>query len=214
VSEPLGLFPLPLVLVPTERVPLHIFEDRYRELIAECLEEGTEFGFVLTTGDGAVHEIGTRAWVAEVLDELDDGRLNIVVEGRERFRLLELTSGRSFTTGLVEDVVDEDEPASRSDAEQALALFGTLVELSDADVDLPTADTPLLDFQLAARVDFGADAKQELLATTSPKRRMERLVALLEQAIELLRIEETMRERASRNGKITHADHGSGSDGT
>ena len=167
---------------------------------------------MLATGDGAVHEIGTRAWVAEVLDELDDGRMNIVVEGRERFRLLELTGGRSFTTGLVEPVVDEDEPAVRSDAEQALVLFGTLVELSAADVDLPPPDSPQLDFQLAARVDFGVDAKQELLATTSPRRRMERLATLLEQAIELLRIEQTMRERASRNGKITHADHGPGSE--
>ncbi len=206
MSEQLGLFPLPLVLVPTERVPLHIFEDRYRELIAECLEEGREFGFVLATGDGAVHEIGTRAWVAEVLDELDDGRMNIVVEGRERFRLLELTSGRSFTTGIVEAVTDEGEPATAADTEQALALFGILLELSDADVDIPTPDAAHLDFQLAARVDFGVDAKQELLAITSPRRRMERLVALLEQAIELLRIEQTMRDRASRNGKITHGD--------
>jgi Lon protease-like protein len=212
VSEPLGLFPLPLVLVPTERVPLHIFEDRYRDLIGECLEEGREFGFVLATGDGAVHEIGTRAWVAEVVDELDDGRLNIIVEGRTRFRLLELTGGRSFTTGLVEAVIDEAEPATAADSEQALALFGILVELSDADVDIPAPDVPQLDFQLAARVDFGVDAKQELLAITSPRRRMERLVALLEQAIELLRIEQTMRDRASRNGKITHGDHGSGSD--
>ena len=102
---------------------------------------------------------------------------------------------------------------ARADTEQALVLFGTLVELSDAEIDLPEPDTPQLDFELAARVDFGVDAKQELLATTSPRRRMERLVALLEQAIELLRIEQTMRERASRNGKITHADHGSGSDG-
>jgi Lon protease-like protein len=206
VSEQLGLFPLPLVLVPTERIPLHIFEDRYRELIAECLEDGTEFGFVLATGDGAVHEIGTRAWVVEMLDELDDGRMNIVVEGRERFRLLELTSGRSFTTGLVEAVADEDEPATRADTEHALALFGNLVELSEADVDLPTLDTPQLDFELAARVDFGVEAKQELLATTSPRRRMERLGALLEQAIELIRIEQTMRERAGRNGKITHGE--------
>ena len=57
----LGLFPLPLVLFPTERIPLHIFEPRYRELIDECVETGSEFGLALATGDGAVHEIGTRA---------------------------------------------------------------------------------------------------------------------------------------------------------
>jgi Lon protease-like protein len=59
----LGLFPLPIVLVPTERIPLHIFEPRYRELIEECVENESDFGFVLATGDGAVHEIGTRAAV-------------------------------------------------------------------------------------------------------------------------------------------------------
>src|SRR3954453_20604190 len=111
----IGLFPLPLVLVPTERIPLHIFEPRYRELIQECIETGGEFGLVYTTGDGAVHEIGTRAGVAAVLETLDDGSMNIVVEGGERFRLLELTRGRSFQTGVVEPVLDEDEPASAED---------------------------------------------------------------------------------------------------
>ena len=96
----LGLFPLPLVLVPTERIPLHIFEPRYRELIGECLDTNGEFGLVLATGDGAVHEIGTRARVTEVLEELEDGRMNIVVEGGERFRLLELTRGHSYQTGI------------------------------------------------------------------------------------------------------------------
>ena len=204
----LGLFPLPLVLVPTERVPLHIFEDRYRELIRECIEEGTEFGLVLATGDGAVHEIGTRAAVAEVLEELDDGRLNIVVEGGERFRLLELTTGRSFTTGIVEDVVDDDEPVDPGDVEQALELFEELAGISEADVDLPLRDAPQLDFELAGRVDFGVEAKQDLLASTSPRSRMQQLVRLLGQAIESLRAEQSMRERASRNGKVHPADSG------
>ena len=170
MSEPLGLFPLPLVLVPTERIPLHIFEDRYRELIGECLEEGTEFGFVLATGDGAVHEIGTRAWVAEVLDELDDGRMNIVVEGRERFRLLELTSGRSFTTGLVEAVVGRGRAGrARGRRAGARAVRRRSSRSRTPTSTSPAPDAPQLDFELAARVDFGVDAKQELLATTSPR---------------------------------------------
>ena len=102
----LGLFPLGIVLLPTEQIPLHIFEERYQELIGECLEEEREFGLVYADDDG-LREIGTRAAVTEVLDRFDDGRLNIVVEGRERFRLLELTEGRSFQTGLVEPIEDE-----------------------------------------------------------------------------------------------------------
>ena len=202
----LGLFPLSIVLVPTERIPLHIFEPRYRELIEECVAERTEFGLVLATGDGAVHEIGTRAAVLEVLDVLDDGRMNIVVEGRERFRLLELTSGRSFTTGIVEAVIDDDDPPDDADLEHALAIFRELAETSDAEVDVPDADAAELDFQLAARVDFGVEAKQEVLALTSPRVRMQRLAALFEIALETIRLEQATRDRASRNGKVTPRD--------
>ncbi|HEV7641601.1 MAG TPA: LON peptidase substrate-binding domain-containing protein, partial [Gaiellaceae bacterium] len=133
----LGLFPLPIVLVPTERIPLHIFEARYRELIDECVELGEEFGLVLATGDGAVHEIGTRARVVQVLEVLDDGSMNIVVEGGERFRLLELTSGRAFTTGIVEPVVDDDEAPVDTDADRALEIFSELAQASENDVDVP-----------------------------------------------------------------------------
>ena len=177
----LGLFPLPIVLVPTERIPLHIFEPRYRELIDGCVENGEEFGFVLSTGDGAVHEIGTRAAVAQVLEVLDDGSMNIVVEGGERFRLLTLTSGRSFTTGMVEPVDDEDEPAVEADVERATEVFQQLA---------------------AAAVDFAVDSKQGLLSMTSPRARMKALIGLLETALEAVRLELTLRERAGRNGKV------------
>jgi Lon protease-like protein len=204
----LGLFPLSIVLVPTERIPLHIFEPRYRELIEECVAGGTDFGLVLATGDGAVHEIGTRASVLEVLEILDDGRMNVVVEGGERFRLLELTSGRSFTTGIVEPVIDDDDPPEAADVERALEVFQELAEASDADVDLPEPDVPQLDFELAARVDFGVDSKQEVLAMTSPRLRMQRLAVLFESALEIVQIEQATRERASQNGKVTPRDPG------
>ena len=199
----LGLFPLPIVLLPTERVPLHIFEPRYRELIDECLETGGEFGLIFATEEGAVHEIGTRATVEEVLDRLDDGRLDIVVEGQERFRLLELTTGRSFTTGIVEAVVDdEDEPLDSPDVKRAIDVFASLVAETESPVDVPEPDSPLVDFELAARVDFAPDAKQELLASTSPRERLERLTELLEIALEAIRLEKTLRERAGSNGKV------------
>jgi Lon protease-like protein len=202
VSE-LGLFPLPIVLVPTERIPLHVFEERYLELISECVETDGEFGLVLTTGDGAVHEVGTRAAVVEVLEVLEDGRMNIVVEGRERFRLLELTSGRSFRTAVVEPVTDQHEPSDRADADRAVGLFRQLAEVAESEVDVPEADSERLDFELAARVDFGIDAKQELLASTSPHSRMTRLVELLELSIEALRRERELRDLAGRNGKVS-----------
>jgi Lon protease-like protein len=198
----LGLFPLPLVLVPTEQLPLHIFEPRYRELIAECLETGSEFGLVLATGDGAVHEIGTRARVVQVLETLEDGSSNIVVEGGDRFRLLELTSGRSFTTAEVEPVLDDDDPADPVDVARALELFTQLAEEVDAEIELPDEDSHQLDFELAALVDIGVEPKQELLASTSPRERMKRLAELLGIALEAVRLEKTVRDRAGQNGKV------------
>jgi Lon protease-like protein len=209
----LGLFPLPLVLVPTERIPLHIFEPRYRELIGECIETDGEFGLVFATGDGAVHEIGTRAHVAAVVDRFEDGRLNIVVEGGERFRLLELTTGRSFQTGIVEEVVDDDaDPEDEEDVERALAVFRDLASAAESDVDVPPGDAPDLVWQLAARVDFGLEPKQELLASTAPGPRLRRLIELLETSLEAVRLEHALRERASGNGKVTSLNGDGGGD--
>ena len=95
----LGLFPLGIVLLPTEQIPLHIFEDRYQELIGECLDLEQRVRARSSPTTTGLREVGTRALVTEVLDRFDDGRLNIVVEGGERFRLVQLTEGRSFQTG-------------------------------------------------------------------------------------------------------------------
>src|ERR1700745_256752 len=98
--EEIGLFPLGIVLLPSERVPLHIFEDRYRELIGECIELDREFG-LLYADESGIREIGTRARVAGIIEQFDDGRLNIVVEGVRRFAVERLTEGRSFMTAEV-----------------------------------------------------------------------------------------------------------------
>ena len=92
-QKEIGLFPLELVLLPTERVPLHIFEERYKELIGECMALDRTFGLVFADERG-LREIGTLAAVTAVLERFDDGRLNILAEGRERFRLVALTRGR------------------------------------------------------------------------------------------------------------------------
>ena len=198
----IGLFPLELVLLPTERVPLHIFEPRYRELIGECLRSGHEFGLVLQDDRGR-REIGTRAAVVEVLQVFDDGRMNIVVEGHDRFRLRGLTSGRVFLTGDVEPVDDEDDEADESDTEVALALFRRLVEAAGGEIDEPDETSGPLSFQIAARIDFGTEPKQELLELRSEPARLRQLCPLLEAAIEAVHREREIRERAATNGKVS-----------
>lgn len=197
----LGLFPLGIVLLPSEQIPLHIFEDRYQELIGECLAEETEFGLVYADDDG-LREIGTRAAVTEVLDRFDDGRMNVVIEGRERFRLLELTEGRSFHTGRVEAVEDEPDAADPQDAEHALELFHRLVELTGAEVEEPRLDAGQLSFELAGRFEFAPELKQRLLQLTSERRRMKLLAELLAGAATAVEREQEIGKRAASNGKV------------
>ena len=201
----LGLFPLRLVAFPGERLPLHIFEPRYRELMSECLERDQEFGILLADDDG-IRDIGTRAAIVEVLEQLPDGRLNILVEGRERFRLSQLTAGRSFHTGVVTPFVDEDTPAA-ADADaaaEALRLLQALAVAAGVAVELPQPDSPTLSFEVAARVERSLEDEQELLELQSESRRLTRVAELLGEALERTRFEREVQERATTNGKLPH----------
>ncbi len=200
----IGLFPLELVLLPSERVPLHIFEDRYRELIGESIADGTEFGIVLEDEDG-LREVGTSTAVVELVHEFDDGRMNVLVEGRSRFRVVELTDGHPYRTAEVEPFEDDDGDApTDAETERTLEAFRRLAAIAEADeVEIPDAGEALLSFQLAARVDFGTVLKQDLLELQSERARLDRLVELLGQAAAALAREREVRERASGNGKVT-----------
>jgi Lon protease-like protein len=202
-TREIGLFPLELVLLPNERVPLHIFEDRYKDLIGECLADTTDFGLILEDDDG-LREIGTRTSVVELIDTFDDGRMNVLVEGQGRFRVIELTEGRSFRTAEVEPVEDDGELPSDSDVERTIAVFRRLVAVAEADeIEEPAAGSPVLSFELAARVDFGPELKQELLELRSEGRRLRRLAELLDQAAQALAREREVRQRAAGNGKVS-----------
>ena len=199
--DELGLFPLGIVLLPTEQLPLHIFEERYKELIGECLEHGGEFGLVYADDDG-LRDLGTRAQVVDVLTRFEDGRLNILVEGGERFRLTELTDGRSFNTGLVSPLEDEEDPADSAAVDEALRLFGVLRELTESEVDPPDPALPQLSYALAGKVELPVDEKFGLLGETSERRRMEQVQELLANAVLTAQRVRRAAERASTNGKV------------
>ena len=199
--EDLGLFPLGLVLVPGEQIPLHIFEPRYRELIGECLDNDSEFGLVLGD-DQEIRSVGTTAAVVEVLERHEDGRLDIVVEGRERFQILEETEGRSFRTAQVEELVDTGEEPDADEVERCLAAFRRLVETAEAELEESEPGSEGLAYWIAARVDFSVDAKQQLLELLSERERVVRLAELLAQAIGALRFAKTASERAAGNGRV------------
>jgi len=200
----LGLFPLPLVLLPTERVPLHIFEERYRELIGECLESDGEFGLVYADDHG-VRDVGTRARVTEVLARMADGRMDVLVEGGDRFTLIELTSGRSFHTGEVTPFEAHVDPAAPESIERALGLFERLRELTGSEVDVPEDDAAQLSFVLAGRVELPPEDKLRLLRDVSERSRLDHVGDLLENALAAARRVRDAAERAATNGRV-HLD--------
>ena len=202
----LGLFPLGIVLLPTEQIPLHIFEPRYRELIGQCLTSGEEFGLVLADEDRGLAEIGTRARVTEVLEQFDDGRLNVVVQGGERFRLLELTEGRDYQTAEVEPVEDLDDPASPDEVARTLALFDRLLELTGEIVERPEPDAEQVSFEVAARFELAPELKQGLLSLVSERERIEMLVEVLQAAAASVERGQEIAARAARNGKVEPLD--------
>ena len=199
-DDTLGLFPLPLVLLPGEILPLHIFEERYKTLIGDCRASGDVFGVLLSEDDEMARK-GCTAAVHEIIDELADGRLNILVEGRERFALGELIEPddpeAGYLRGRIELFDDIDEAVSVQAKTQDLAagLFQSMVGLM-------VPDSPgRLSYRLAAAVDFGRPLKQRLLESRSETERLDLLIAVMKALIPGLKLRK-QREKAIRgNGK-------------
>lgn len=125
----LGLFPLNLVLFPEVRLPLHIFEPRYRALINECLERGSEFGINLIE-EGRLHPVGCSAIIVDVIEKHLDGRMDIVVEGLRRYRILEIVqSDAPYTVGNVEEYLDTSEGCDTALLDEVLESYNRIVTM-------------------------------------------------------------------------------------
>jgi Lon protease-like protein len=134
-----------------------------------------------------------------VLDRLEDGRLNVLVEGGERFRVERLTRGRSFMTAEIEPLDDEDDSPGKAVA-RAVGSFRALAALAGAEPEDPDESSPQLSFQLAAQVELAADAKQQLLELRSEPDRLELVADLLDDVRTTLIATRELNERAKRNG--------------
>jgi Lon protease-like protein len=195
------LFPLGIVALPTESVPLHIFEDRYRRMIEECLSAGGEFGIVWHSEE-ELKQVGCACEVEEVLERMHDGRLNILARGTRPFRLIERQDDLRYPAGVVEFLADDEE---ETDAEAALSTRELYAELVEQATDQLLEDEELqaMDaYRMAATVEFGPDAKQELIELRSENARLRLLGLLLRAAIKRLELVERAQARARSNGKV------------
>jgi Lon protease-like protein len=210
VSKGFPLFPLGIVALPGESVPLHVFEDRYRKMIERCLaaEPGSpqgEFGIVWLS-DEELKEVGCACEIEQVLERMEDGRLNILVRGTRAFRLIERQDDLPFPAGVVEFLAEEQDEQEDSEAAQtARELYAELVEQA-TDRKLEQQELEELDaYGMAGTVEFGPEAKQELLELRSENARLRLLELLLRAAIKRLELIDRAQTRARSNGKVRFA---------
>jgi Lon protease-like protein len=195
------LFPLGMVALPSELVPLHIFEERYKTMIARCLEEGSEFGIVWLSDDG-LRPIGCACEIAEVLERMPDGRLNLIARGTRAFRIEARQEELAYPAGTVEFLADRPEQPDSEAAEAAHTAYAELVE--QATDRAPQADQveAMSAYEMAATVEFGLDAKQGLLDLRSESARLRLVTRLFRAAIKRLDFVERAQARARSNGKV------------
>ncbi|HUI11136.1 MAG TPA: LON peptidase substrate-binding domain-containing protein [Bacteroidota bacterium] len=186
----LPLFPLNVVLYPRSALPLHIFEERYKILINECLEQGTPFG-ILFTGGGGMATVGCSASVRTVSRRYDDGRMDIIVGGERRYRLLKAEDGRApYLVGEVEYLDDTDETVDRELARSTVDLYNTLLLTAYGEkAALIGVDRcePGLSYVIAQKSGLEVARRQELLEVAGENDRLRMLHAFLKDLIPRLR---------------------------
>ena len=205
-DDTIGLFPLRLVLLPGEILPLHIFEERYKTLIGECRATDGVFGVLLAEDDEMARK-GCTAAVHEVIEELDDGRLNILAVGRDRFALRETIEPADPESGYLRGRIevfgdiDEDVPPQEKIEELAASLFRRMVELMGVEEPRVPGGTARLSFRLAAAVDFGRPLKQRLLESRSEAERLDLLITVMKALIPGLELRKQREQAIRGNGK-------------
>ncbi len=195
------LFTLGMVALPSELVPLHIFEDRYKAMVEFCLETDSEFGIVWLSDDG-LRPVGCACEIAEVTERLSDGRLNIVARGTRPFRIESREDRHAYPAATVVFLDDGEEPVDAEAVEEAHSAFAALVqEATDAEPDEEDL-AELSAYEMASAVEFGPDAKQGLLDLRSESARLRLLARLLRAALRRIDFIDASQERARSNGRI------------
>ena len=201
-ARELPIFELPLVLLPGEQLPLHIFEERYKRMVGRALEEGEPFGVVLRDDEGA-RSIGCTARVDQVLERFEDGRMNVVVSGVEPFRVLDRFEARDYPAGEVELIPEID--GVPSDEDLAFEARDAFAELAERATGHRPEDEELADasaYAIAARIELPEETKQTLLEMRDEDERLELLANALKTVEDALEKAEIAADHARSNGKV------------
>ena len=199
-NELLPLFPLEAVLLPGTPLPLHVFEPRYKEMIGECLERKQPFG-VVRAKNGEVAEIGCTAEILEVAKKYDDGRMDIVTQGRLRFEVMQVSSERSFLQAEVFYLRDDPGKATREEISRAVELHGEIMKLAGSEPENASeVNERELSFHLAGPLPLDLDFKQSLLGMKSEPERLQAVISFFENILPNVRRTLHVRRKAGGNG--------------
>ena len=181
------LFPLDVVLFPGALLPLHIFEDRYKEMVGECLSAGSEIGVVRVQREG-LSVVGCAAAITRVLRRYEDGQMDILCEGRRRFEIEQLDNQRSFLQAEVDYFEDQPLDSTREERARCLAMHLEVLSLAGVGRESYSFDLDkVVSFQLAWELPSDLGFKQRLLAMTSDRQRGELLEGFYEEILPKLR---------------------------
>jgi Lon protease-like protein len=195
------LFPLGLVALPGEIVPLHIFEERYKTMMARCLEDGSEFGIVWLSDDG-LREVGCACEITEVVERDEDGRMNLLTRGTRPFQILQREERLPYPAGTVAFLDDREEELDATLATTAREAYAQLVERATDNRPDPQELAEMSAYAMAATVDFGLDAKQGLLDMRSENARLRLVTRLFRAAMTRMEFVSRAQARARSNGKV------------
>jgi len=195
------LFPLNVVLFPGEPLPLHIFEPRYRRMVRECLDSKTHFGMLLALPDGCVR-VGCSAEILEVTKRYDDGRMDILAVGRNRFRVVELFTDDPLLEGRIDYLIDHDLPLDPHRRKELIELYEVCYTLlfSGMPRSLEESDPALASFAISAALPMDLLWKQQILELRSEPERQDRLLGYLREWAPHLQNVETLRHRSAGGG--------------
>ncbi len=201
VEQDFPLFPLRLVALPSELIPLHIFEERYKTMMALCLEHDSEFGIVWLD-DAGLRPIGCACEITEILRRHDDGRIDLVARGTRPFRIEDRHERLAYPAGTVEFLDDRRETVDEKVAGDVRDVYADLVaQATDREPDTDEI-AEMSAYEMAATVEFGLDAKQGLLDLRSETARLRLLLRLFRAAVRRLDFVTRAQARARSNGKV------------
>jgi Lon protease-like protein len=204
------LFPLGLVLMPNSPLPLHIFEERYKLMVSECLNENKEFGVVYFNGS-EFHNIGCTAHISKVLKIYDDGRMDILTRGHKRFIIHEVDEEKPYLQASVEYFDDAIEPSTeelKTMALKGISLLEQLEKLSytqDNTRDMDIGDFKSISFLIAGSEGFTYEEKQKFLEMTSTDQRLNKAVASLDNLINRLKLTAKIKKIIDGNGQVSES---------